>query len=151
MLNPRSSSTLVQIVFYASRAQGVGPSLRQILASDPDRFLNNLTGVIMGFHNGRMAAKGDVKKMYNAVLLEREDYFVQCFQWRGMDDNKQPETLQVIVNNICVKPAGLIAMTALYKSADVFEQRFPKTVEQLKNQSYVDDIGLTDIIFYTPE
>ena len=66
-----------------------------------------------------MAAKGDVKKKYNAVLLKKEDYFVQCFLGRGMDDNKQPETLQVIINNICVKPAGAIATTALYKSVNV--------------------------------
>ena len=62
-----------------------------------------------------------------------------------MDNNKLPETLQVIVNNVGVKPAGAIATTALYKSADVFEERFPETVEQIKNQSYVDDIRLTNL------
>ena len=56
-----------------------------------------------------------------------------------------PDTLQVIGYNIGVKPAGSIAMTALYKSADYFREKYPETVEQLKNQSYVDDIGLTDV------
>ena len=36
-------------------------------------------------------------------------------------------------------------MTALYKSTNCFKDRFPETVEQLKNQSYVDNIGLTDL------
>ena len=58
--NPNSESTPVRIVFDASRAQGGGPSLNQILAKGPDRFLNNLAGVIVNFRNGREAAKGNV-------------------------------------------------------------------------------------------
>ena len=60
--NPNSESTPVRIVFDASRAQGGGPSLNQILAKGPDRFLNDLAGVIVNFRNGREAAKGDVQK-----------------------------------------------------------------------------------------
>ena len=55
-LNPKSTSTPVRIVFDASRPQGGGPSLNQILAKGPDRFINNLAGVIVGFRNGRFAA-----------------------------------------------------------------------------------------------
>ena len=91
-----------------------------------------------------MAPKGDVRKFYNAVLLEKEDCSIQYFLWRGMDANKPPDTFQVIVNNIGVKPAGAIANTSMYKSAYYFKDRFPENVRQLKNQSYEDDIGLTD-------
>ena len=91
-----------------------------------------------------MAPKGDVRKFYNAVLLEKEDCYIQCFLWRGMDGNKPPDTFQVIVNNIGVKPAGAIATNSMYKSAYYFKDRFPENVRQLKNQSYEDDIGLTD-------
>ena len=59
--------------------------------------------------------------------------------------NKTPETYQVIVNNIGVKPAGAIATTALYKSCDWFKNDFPEVVVQIKQQSYVDNIGLTDL------
>ena len=142
-LNPRSKTTPVRICFDASRPQGGGPSLNQILAKGPDRFLNNLAGVIVSFKNGREASKGDVKKMYNAVFLVEEDCYVQCFLWRDMDESKEPETYQIIVNNIGVKPAGAIATTALYKSADEHKNEFPVTVRQVKNQSYVDDFGLT--------
>ena len=142
-LNPRSESTPVRIVFDASRAQGGGPSLNQILAKGPDRYLNNLAGVIINFRNGREAVKGDVKKMYNSVKLAREDAYVQCFLWRGLDTSCSPETYQVTVNNIGVKPAGVIAALALQKSSDIFRERFPVTAQQLKEKSYVDDLGLT--------
>ena len=105
-LNPRSSSTLIRIVFDALHAQGGGPSLNKILAKGPDRYLNNLSGVIICFRNGHEVAKSDVRKMYNTVLLEKEDCCVQIFLWRDMNDKKTPDTFQVIVNNIGVKDAG---------------------------------------------
>ena len=141
--NPKSESTPVRIVFDASRPQGGGPSLNTILAKGPDRFLNNLAEVIIRFRNGVWAVKGDVKKMYNCVALEPEDCYVQCFLWRDLDCTREPETFQVIVNNIGVKPAGCIATLAFYGSADHFKEQFPVTSDQLKKNSYVDDIGLT--------
>ena len=142
-LNPKSSSTPVRIVFDASRSQGGGPSLNAILAKGPDRYLNNLAGVILNFRNGREAAKGDVSKMYNCVRLVEEDAWVQCFLWRDLDLSKSPETYQVTVNNIGIKPAGAIATLALRKSAEKYSQMFPITVSQLKDKSYVDDLGMT--------
>ena len=112
-INPRSASTPVRICFDASRLQGGGPSLNDILAKGPDRFLNNLAGVILNFRNGRVAVKGDVRKMYNCIRLVEEDAYVQCFLWRDLDPAKKADTYQVVVNNIGVKPAGAIAMLCL--------------------------------------
>ena len=141
--NPRSQSTPVRICFDASRVQGGGPSLNQLVAKGPDRFLNNLGGVFICFRYGRRAAKGDIRKMYNRVLLEEEDAFCQCFLWRDMDQSKEPEVYQVVVNNIGVKPAGAIATRAFHMSAEMHEDQFPETARMLKEQSYVDDLALT--------
>ena len=54
---------------------------------------------------------------------------MQCFLWQDLDVNKLPETLKVIINNIGVKPARSIAMTALYKSADFFKDKYRNTVQ----------------------
>ena len=70
--------------------------------------------------------------MFNAVELNYKDWFLQCFLWRGMDESKDPEIFQVIVNNMGVKPAGSIAKAALDKSAEVFKTMYPDTAEQLK-------------------
>ena len=61
-----------------------------------------------------------------------------------MDEEKEPETYQAVVNNMGVKPAGAIAATALYKSIERYQEPFPETAEQLRDISYVDDLGLTD-------
>ena len=142
-LNPRSESTPVRICFDASRPQGGGPSLNQVLAKGPDRYLNNLAGVIINFREGRVAAKGDVAKMYNCIQLTKEDAFLQCFLWRNLDTALEPKIYQVVVNNIGVKPAGAIAALALQKSSDMHAKDFPITSEQLKRKSYVDDLGIT--------
>ena len=137
-INPRSSSTPVRICFDASRAQGGAPSLNQILAKGPDRYINNLAGVIINFRNGRVAVKGDVKKMYNAVKLVEEDAYMQCFVWRNLKLDEEPKTYQVLVNNIGVKPAGAIASLALSKSSDMHARQFPVTSYQLKNPQMLE-------------
>ena len=81
--------------------------------------------------------------MYNCVLLDENDCYVQCFLWRSLDKTRDPDTYQVVVNNIGVKPAGCIASLALYKTADRFKEQCPVTSLQLKENSYVDDLGLT--------
>ena len=91
--NPKSNTTPVCVVFDASRQQEGGPSLNQLLAKGPDRYLNNLATVITMFRAGRFVALGDIKKMFNAVELAYRDTFLQCFLWRGMDDSKEPEAL----------------------------------------------------------
>ena len=82
--------------------------------------------------------------MYNCVLLTPEDAYLQCFLWRNLDASREPETYQVIANNIGVKPAGAIATLALQNSAELYSSKFPVTAQQLINKSYVDDLGLTD-------
>ena len=99
--------------------------------------------MIVNFRNGVVAAKSDVKKMYNCIQLAPEDAYMQCFLWRNLDPKAEPSTYQVVVNNIGVKPAGAIATVALQKSCDVFSSTFPVTSLQIKNKSYVDDLGLS--------
>ena len=76
--------------------------------------------------------QGDVKKMFHAVKLCEADWFVQCFLWRNMDENAEPETYQVMCNNMGVKPADSIAKTALDLSADMYKEIYPSTLHQLK-------------------
>ena len=47
--NPKSKSTLIRVVFDASRHQEGGPSLNQLLAKGPDHHLNNLAAVVTKF------------------------------------------------------------------------------------------------------
>ena len=90
-----------------------------------------------------MAKKGDIKKMYNCVLLEEADSYIQCFLCRDLSREAEPSTYQMLVNNIEVKPAGAIATVALQKSAAMHKEKFSEALSQVVKVSYMDDLGLT--------
>ena len=50
--NLKSKSTPIWIVFDATWSQGGGPSLNDLLAKRPDRYLNNLAAAVTGFRDG---------------------------------------------------------------------------------------------------
>ena len=129
----------LRICFDASRKQGGYPSLNSCLYKGPDRFVNNVLSVIMGFRNGRVGAVADISKFHNRVRLVKEDCMMQRFLWRGMDRSIEPRTYAVVVNNFGVKPANCIATCALHQSADLFAERYPIASQEIKDQTYVDD------------
>jgi len=79
--------------------------------------------------------------MYNCIHLEVDDAYVQCFLWRNLDTSKDPVVYQVTANNIGIKPAGAISSLALQNSSDMHSDIYPVTSKQIKEKSYVDDLG----------
>ena len=129
----------LRVCFDASRKQGRHPSLNDCLLKGPDRFINNLLAVIIGFRNGRVGAAADISKFHNRVLLDEKDKHMQRFLWRGMDRNIPPRVYAVPVNCFGVKPANCIATCALQRSAELFAEKYPEESQELKDQTYVDD------------
>ena len=131
-------------LFDASRKQGGRLSTSDCLHKGPDRFMNNLLSVCLGFRNGRVAAAADLSKFHNQVRLVPADIHMQRFLWRGMQREEPPKTLAVIVNNFGLKPANCIATCALHKSADVFSNDYPEASQAIKEQTYIDDELVAD-------
>ena len=132
-------STPVRLCFDASRRQGGYPSLNDCLMKGPERFMNNLLSVLIGFRNGRIGCAADISKFHNRVYLTDKDMHMQRFLWRDMKIDLQPQTYAVCVNNFGVKPANCIATIALHKSADAFSDIYPRESQELKEQTYIDD------------
>ena len=113
--------------------------MNDCLYKGPDRFMNNLLSVCLGFRNGRVAAAADLSKFHNQVRLVPADVHMQRFLWRGMNPEETPKTLAVVVNNFGIKPANCIATSALHKSADIFAKKYPEASQAIKDQTYIDD------------
>ena len=128
-----------RITFDASRDQCGFAAFNKHLMKGPDRFVNNIAAVIIGFRNGRVAAVADLSKFHNQVYLVEEDVHMQRFLWRDMNTDIPPLTYAVPVNNFGVKAANAIATCALHKSADVFSDVYPEESEEIKKQIYIDD------------
>ena len=89
--------------------------MNDCLDKGPDRFMNNLLSVVVGFRNGRVGCAADIKKFHNRVRLFLKDIHMQRFLWRGLQTDKPPKTYAVVRNNFGVKPANCIATSALHK------------------------------------
>ena len=129
MVGVKGKKKWLRVCFDASRRQGGGPSMNDCLFKGPDRFINDLLSVVIGFRNGRVGCAADLSKFHNQVLLTTPDTHMQRFLWRDCDTNREPETYVVKVNNFGVRSANCIATCALHKSADVFAG-IPRKVEQ---------------------
>ena len=113
--------------------------MNDCLYKGPDRFMNNLLSVCLGFRNGRVAAAADLSKFHNQVRLTPSDVHMQRFLWRDMHTDEAPRTYAVTVNNFGVKPANCIPTSALHKSADMYKDVYPEASRDIQQQTYVDD------------
>lgn len=142
-VNPKSKTTPVRICFNSSQKfygpGGTPISLNSCLAKGPDAYLNNILGILCRFREENTAIQGDIRKMYNSVLLSLEDQMVHLFLWRS-DASQKPDVYAVCVVNIGDRPAGAIATECAYMTADMYSKEFPLAAATIKESSYVDDV-----------
>ena len=80
-----------------------------------------------------MAYSGDIRKMFNQVLVHPDDQVFHRFLWRS-DKSETPSVFQWLS-----KPAPDIASNAINYLAKVSQAEFPDAAQEL--QVYVDDIA----------
>ena len=109
-----------RVCFDFARKQCGAPSFNDCLYKGPDRYVNNLLTVILGFRNGRVGCVADISKFHNQVHLVEEDVHMQRFLWRNMQTEEEPKVYCATSNAFGATPANCIATCALRNSADKF-------------------------------
>lgn len=136
--NPHSVKSPVRIVWNSSQKYR-GVSMNDLLLKGPD-VLNPIRAVLLRFREGRHAALGDIKKMYNSVWLEEHEMHLHRFLWRDSPDEEMSEYAITRVN-IGDRLAGCIAEVAMRETANlpnfVHLEDERKVIEE---DSYVDDL-----------
>ena len=140
VLNPKSNSTPIRMVFNSSLKSQGGLSMNDCLAKGPDAYLNKLIGVLIRWREYKSAFIGDVSKMYHAVALSESDQHMHRFLWRDMRTDDPPETYVMKVVTFGDKPAGTTAEEAMYQQARSMLDTHPQATETILRSSYVDDI-----------
>ena len=135
---PSSLSTPLRIVFNPS-SSFAGHILNDYYAKGPD-VLNSMLGVLLRFRLGKIGIIGDIKKMYNSIGLSVMDQHTHRCLWRDMNSSREPDHYTLTSVTFGDRPAGAIAVIALRKTAEMFEDRFTKAAKIIINDSYVDDI-----------
>ena len=139
VVNPRSKSTPVRIVFNSSQSHH-GVSLNSCLAKGPDAYINNLVGILLPWREEHVAFVGDLRKMFNSIHLKLLEQHCHRFLWRDMDTEREPDIYVMERVNMGDSPAPAISTEAVYKTATLFEDESPEAAELLRKSSYVDDL-----------
>lgn len=78
--------------------------------------------------------------MYNSVRLGLLEQHTHRFMWCNMDANRPPDHYILTAVAFGDRPSGVFAMTALKKTAEMCENKFPEVESVASRDSYVDDI-----------
>lgn len=124
---------------FNSSASYMGHVLNEYYAKGPD-ILGDLWGILIRFRQRPVAIAGDISKMYNSVLISELDKMTHRFLWKDMNTNKQPDHYCLQTVTFGDRPSGIISITALRKTAEMFKTKYPETVDMIMGDSYVDDI-----------
>ncbi|XP_068235508.1 uncharacterized protein [Palaemon carinicauda] len=138
VLKENSTSTSVRIVFNSS-ADYKGHRLNDYWAKGPD-LLNDLVGILSKFRQNNVAVIGDISKMYNAVRLKELEQHTHRFIWRDADYSRPPNHHVLAAVGFGDRPSGVIAITALKKTASIKENELPEIKNIIDRNKYVDDI-----------
>jgi len=138
VLNPKSTSTPVRIVFNSSQVTQ-GKSLNSCLAKGPDAYINNLLGILLRWRQDKVAMVADIRKMYNSIHIGPVEQHCHRFLWRNLE-NREPDIYIITRVNMGDKPAAAISAEAIYGTADLVKTEAPDVTQLLKQSTYVDDI-----------
>lgn len=118
-------TTKVRLVFDASSKGHDGLSLNDHLEKGPN-YINSLPNVLMA----RRWNSGDIRKMFNQVLVHPDDQVFHRFLWRS-DESETPSVFQWLRLNFGDKPAPDIATNAINYLAQVSQVEFPDATQEL--------------------
>ena len=126
-------------MFDSSSKGHNGLSLNDHLEKGPN-YINNLPNVLTAWRWDEVAYAGDIRKMFNQVLVHHDDQVFHRFLWRK-NQHDPPTVYQWLRLNFGGKPAPDIASNTINILARASKDEFPEAAKELQERTYVDDIG----------
>ena len=125
-------TTKVRLVFDSSSKGHDGLSLNDYLEKGSN-FINSILDVLTAF-------TGNVRKMFNQILVHPDDQVYDRFLWRS-NTSDPPTVYQWLRLNFDDKPAPDTATNAINTLAKLSQAEFPEAAKELQQHVYVDDVG----------
>ncbi|KAG5677991.1 hypothetical protein PVAND_007703 [Polypedilum vanderplanki] len=123
---------------YDASAKFKGTSLNDNLLAGPN-LLIDLSKPVMSMRENLIAFTGDIKSMFNRILIDPIDQNCQRLLWR--EDTSQ--AMQIFVKkSMLFGPSSSPFMSQFAKNwiADKFKDIYPTTSECIKKEVYMDDL-----------
>jgi len=135
VINDRSRTTKLRVVFDGSAKTSTGISLNDTLMNGP-KIQPDLLEIVIRFRTHRYAFSVDIKKMYRQVLIHKEDRDYQRIMWRS-DPNNEIKIYKLCTVTYGLAPAGFLAVSCVNRVAE--DTANVKLKEIIKNDFCVDD------------
>ncbi|XP_053699242.1 uncharacterized protein LOC128746219 [Sabethes cyaneus] len=135
--NPNKPGKL-RIVWDAAAAVN-GISLNAMLLKGPD-LLTSIVTVLFKFREFRIAVAGDIVEMFHQVLMNGTDQQSLKFLWRGCDQSRDPDVYAMVVMIFGATCSPSCALFVKNVNAQRFEEQFPRAVEAIVHEHYMDDM-----------
>nr|XP_049463411.1 uncharacterized protein LOC120956042 [Anopheles coluzzii] len=128
----------IRLVFDAAATVN-GISLNNNLLTGPD-LTANLLEVLFKFREFSVAVVGDIREMFHQVLIKPADQRSQMIFWEGDAASDEPVTYAVAVMTFGAACSPSTAQYVKNHNAERFESEYPRAVECIRNEHYVDDM-----------
>lgn len=136
VFNPKKP-TKVRLVWDGAAKVGQS-SLNSNLSTGPDQLVP-LPVLLRKFRERKIGVTGDIEEMYHQVKIREEDQHVQRFLWRE-DVNEEPDIYVMMVMTFGSACSPSSAQYVKNKNAEEFRDKFPRAVEAIVENHYVDDM-----------
>ncbi|XP_053685681.1 uncharacterized protein LOC128735210 [Sabethes cyaneus] len=131
-----SSTTKLRVVFDASCPTFSGVSLNDRLLAGPNNN-EDLWSVSLRFRSHRIGFCGDVAKMYRQVWVHEADRDYLRILWINAFGEVKHYRLCTVTYG--TKTAPFLAIQAMREAAESYKEVYPKAVERVTTDFYVDD------------
>lgn len=136
---PGHSTTKTRIVFNASAKDGTGYTLNDALLPGP-ALQPDLVDCLIRFRSWSVAVTGDIRKMFNMILVDPADRRYLRFFWRKIGSSEPIKVYQKRVLPFGLNCSPFLAIRTILYHATKYEASFPKTVDLIRTNLYVDDL-----------
>ena len=135
----KSVSTPIRLVYDASQRCPNGCSLNDLLAKGANN-MNNLVQILIRWTIRRHAFHTDIRKMYNAVQLDKSHWQYQLYLWsKNLLPSIDPKIKVIKTLIYGVKSSGNQAERAVRLTAEKNAEQYPRAHDIVLNDIYVDD------------
>ena len=132
-------TTKLRLVFDSSAKGYDDRSLNDHLEKGPN-YINELPGVLAACRWNNVAYSGDVRKMFNQILVHPDDQVFHRFLWRS-SPTEEPTVYQWLRLSFGDKPAPDIASNSIKVLAKASQVEEPEAATEPLRHVYVDDVG----------
>lgn len=126
-------------IVWDAAAVARGSSLNSFLLKGPDQ-VASLVAVLQRFREFRVGISADIREMFLQVAMNQEDQQCQRFFWKTGLRKDEPSVFVVQVMTFGATCSPSSAQFVKNSNAQRFVDQFPKAVEVIVEDHYVDDL-----------